>query len=99
MRKLLGKLGAIPGPFLRATMILLLTFPAICHAVDCDLPGFENQASITSVTPSTWFAGKTYNNVVSRELASLRLTRQPRSVLRRRSASPPRMEARFRYPA
>jgi hypothetical protein len=62
MRKLLGKLGgAIPGPFLRSASLILLISPAICHAVDCDLPGFENQASITSVTPSTWYAGQTVN--------------------------------------
>ena len=48
--------GAIERPFPYAFTILLLIFPAFCHAqLDC----VWDQPSITSVSPSTWVAGKT----------------------------------------
>ena len=59
MQKLLGQLGgAIPRPFLHAATLFLLISPVFCHA-QC------NQPVITSVTPNTWMAGKTYKITIT----------------------------------
>lgn len=58
MRKRLGSLRMIAKPFLCAIIFLPLFIPAMCHAQTCTQP------AITSVTPSTWVAGQTYNVVV-----------------------------------
>jgi hypothetical protein len=62
MREPLGKLGRIlAGKFLPAAMLFLLLSPALCHA---EPSCFLLQPVINSITPSTWHAGKTYDNVV-----------------------------------
>jgi hypothetical protein len=71
MRKPLGQLGgAIQRPLLRAATLFLLFSAANCNAqVSCISPyGFAYDPTtywynpnITSVSPSTWVAGKTYN--------------------------------------
>jgi hypothetical protein len=71
MRKLLGKLGrAIVRPFLNAAMLFLLISPAICHAEHCSYsPGYPSPSSqwpsISSISPGTWYAGQTYNVIVT----------------------------------
>ena len=64
MRKILGKLGAIPGPLLHAVTLLLLISAAFCHAqTDCNIfdYGTNNQLpTITGISPSVWNPGQTY---------------------------------------
>ncbi|MGB9409565.1 MAG: hypothetical protein WCA89_18670 [Terracidiphilus sp.] len=62
MRKFLGKLGvAVVGSLLHAATLLLLISSAFCHAQDyCNTP-----ITVTSVSPSTWMAGKTYNITIT----------------------------------
>ena len=60
MRKILGNFGTIARPFLRAIILLPLFIPAMCHA-QWSCPTWP---TISSVTPSTWVAGQTYNKVV-----------------------------------
>jgi hypothetical protein len=64
MRKTLGKKGRnLARPFLHAATLLFLLSATICPASPPN-PGCPTSPTIASVSPSTWFAGKTYNNVV-----------------------------------
>ena len=60
MRKLFWIFKAIEKPFLCAALLLPLSIPAFCQAIPpCAQP------TITSVTPSTWVGGQTFNVVVT----------------------------------
>ena len=60
MRKLFWRLRAIEKPFLCAALLLPLSVPAFCQAIPpCAQP------TISSVTPSTWVGGQTFNVVVT----------------------------------
>ena len=60
MRKPSGKLGRVMvGPLLQAATLLLLLSAAVCHAqIDCVWNSNAGQ-TISSISPSTWIAGKT----------------------------------------
>jgi hypothetical protein len=64
MRKLLGRFGMIAKPFLRAVILLPLFIPAISHA-QSGWWNCPNPPTISSVTPSPWVAGQTYNLVIT----------------------------------
>jgi len=60
MRKTWGKLGgAIVGPFLRACLLFLMFSPALCRAQICPM------ATITSITPDTWYTGVTNTSILT----------------------------------
>jgi hypothetical protein len=53
--------GAGEGPLLHAAILILLLCATVCHAqVTC-----PSSPTITSVTPSTWVAGQTYNITIA----------------------------------
>jgi hypothetical protein len=53
--------GASEGPFLHAAILFFLISGAVCHAqVTC-----PSSPTITSVTPSTWAPGQTYNITIT----------------------------------
>ncbi|MGO9317768.1 MAG: IPT/TIG domain-containing protein [Terracidiphilus sp.] len=71
MNKPLGKLGeAIVRSLLHAATLFLLISPTLCHAavkpmMACDAANTGQIPTITSVSPSTLYAGKTYNVLVT----------------------------------